>query len=73
MDGMIVRLRAKWLYEGEINKTQYFYSLEKGNFFQMAMCFIRKENGDIIRDGNVTTEEAKCFTKTCMLHEKMKL
>ena len=73
MDGMIVRLRAKWLYEGEKN-TKYFCNLEKRNFIQKAMCFIRKDNGDIIHDSYAITKEAKLFfMKMCMPHAKMKL
>ena len=47
VEGMVVRSRAKWLYEGEKN-SKYFCKLEKRNFVQKAMCFIQKENGEII-------------------------
>ena len=57
---MIVRSRAKWLYEGE-KKYKIFFNLEKRNFVQKAMCFIRKDNGDIIHDSNAITKEAKLF------------
>ena len=60
MDGMIVRSRAKWLYEGE-KKYKIIFNLEKRNFVQKAMCFIGKGNGDIIHDSNAITKEAKLF------------
>ena len=58
LDGVIVRSRGKWLYEGEKN-TKYFCNFEKRNFVQKAMCFIRKDNGDIIHDSNAITKDAK--------------
>ena len=73
LDGVIVRSRGKWLYEGEKN-TKYFCNFEKRNFVQKAMCFIRKDNGDFIHDSNAITKETKLFfMKICMPHEKMKL
>ena len=60
LDGVIVRSRGKWLYEGEKN-TKYFCNFEKRNFVQKAMCFIQKDNGDIIHDSNAITKEAKLF------------
>ena len=39
----------------------YFCNLEKSNFVQKAMCFIRKDNGDIIHDSYAITKEAKLF------------
>ena len=43
------------------NKTKYFCNLEKKNFVQKAMCFIRKDNGDIIHDSNAITKKAKFY------------
>ena len=56
--GMIVRSRAKWIYEGEQN-SKYFCNLEKRHFVQKAMCFIQKDDGDIIHDSNLITQEVK--------------
>ena len=53
LDSIIVRSRAKWLYEGEKS------NLEKRNFVPKAMCFIQKENGDIVLDGDVITKAGK--------------
>ena len=60
VDGMIVRPRAKWIYEGEQN-SKYFCNLEKRHFVQKAMCFIQKDDGDIIHDSNLITQEVKTF------------
>ena len=57
---MIVRSRAKWIYEGEQN-SKYFCNLEKRHFVQKAMCFIQKDDGDIIHDSNSITQEVKTF------------
>ena len=46
VDGMIVRSRAKW---------------KKRHFVQKAMCFIQKDDGDIIHDNNLITQEVKTF------------
>ena len=51
VDGTIMRPRAKWIYEGEQN-SKYFCNLEKRQFVQKAMCFIQKDDGDIIYDNN---------------------
>ena len=69
LDGMIVRSHAKWLYEGEKN-TKYFCNLEKRNFVQKAMCFIRKDIGDIINDSNAVTKEAKLFDENLYASRK---
>ena len=60
VDGMIVRSRAKWIYEGEQN-SKYFCNLEKRHFVQKAMCFIQKDDGNIIHDSNLITQEVKAF------------
>ena len=60
LEGMIVRSRAKWIYEGEQN-SKYFCNLEKRHFVQKAMCFIQKDDGDIIHDSNLITQEVKTF------------
>ena len=43
------------------NNNKYFRKLEKRNFVQKAMCFIQKENGEIIHDSSSITQEAKRF------------
>ena len=60
VDGMIVRSRANWIYEGEQN-SKYFCNLEKRPSVQKAMCFIQKDDGDIIHDSNLITQEVKTF------------
>lgn len=60
VDGMIIRSRAKWIYEGE-KTSKYFCNLERRNFIQKAMCFIQKDNGEIIHDSKSITQEAKLF------------
>lgn len=60
LEGMIIRSRAKWLYEGE-KPTKYFCNLEKRNFVQKSMCFIQKEDGSILHDRDEITGEAKSF------------
>ena len=60
VDGMIVRSRAKWIYEGEQN-SKYFCNLEKRHFVQKAMCFIQKDDGNIIHDSNLITQEVETF------------
>ena len=57
---MIVRSRAKWIYEGEQNSLKNC-NLEKRYFVQKAMCFIQKDDGDIIHDSNLITQEVKTF------------
>ena len=39
------------IYEGEQN-SKYFCNLEKRHFVQKAMCFIQKDDGEIIHDSN---------------------
>jgi len=58
-DGRIVRSRAKWIYdyEGEQN-SKYFRNFDS---VQKAMCFIQKDDGDIIHDSNLITQEVKTF------------
>ena len=46
-----MRSRAKWI----------FCNLEKGHFVQKAMCFIQKDDDDIIHDSNLITQEVKTF------------
>ena len=72
VEGMIVKSRAKWLCEGERN-SKYFCNLEKRHFVQKAMCFIQKENGDIIHDSNSITRKFRLFTRICMHHVRMRL
>ena len=36
-------------------------NLEKRNFVPKAMCFLQKENGDIILDGDTIIKEGKHF------------
>ena len=57
VDGMIIRSRAKWIGDGEKN-SKYFCKLEKINFVQRSMCFIQKDNGEIIHDSKSVTSEA---------------
>ena len=57
---MIVRSHAKWIYESEQN-SKYLCNLEKRHFVQKAMCFIQKDDGDIIQDSNLITQEVKTF------------
>ena len=58
--GMIVRSGAKWIYEGE-QISNYFCNLENWHFVQRAMCFIQKDDGDVIHDSNLITQEVKTF------------
>ena len=60
VEGMIVRTGAKWIYEGEQN-SKYFGNLEKRHFVQKAKCFIQKDDGDIIHDSNLISQEVKTF------------
>ena len=60
VEGMTVRTRAKWIYEGEQN-SKYFCNLEKIHFVQKAMCLIQKDDDDIIHDSNLITQENKAF------------
>ena len=56
------------------NIYKYFCNLEKKKYVLKAVCFIHKDNGDIIHDSNAITKETKLFfMKICMPHEKMKL
>ena len=55
---MIVRSCTKWLFEGEKN-TKYICNLEKRNFVQKAMCFIQKQNGEVIHDSDAIINEAR--------------
>ena len=57
VDGMIIRSRAKWIGDGEKN-SKYFCKLEKIIFVQRSMCFIQKDNGEIIHDSKSVTSEA---------------
>ena len=57
---MILRSHAKWIYEGEQN-SKYFCNLEKRYFIQKTMCFIQKDDGDIIHDSNLIIQEVKTF------------
>ena len=45
----------------KMKKKKIFCNLEKRNFVQKAMCFVRKDNGDIIHDSSAITKEAKLF------------
>ena len=58
---MVLRSRAKWLYEGGEKKTWRFCNFEERNFVQKATCFIQKENDEIIHDSSFITQEAKLF------------
>ena len=49
-----------YIYEDEQN-SKYFCNLEKRHFVQKAMCFIQKDDGDIIHDSNLITQEIKTF------------
>ena len=60
VDGLIIRSRAKWIGGGEKN-SKYFCNLEKRSFVQKSMCFIQKENGEIIHDSKSVISEAKSF------------
>ena len=60
VDGMIVRSRAKWIYESEQN-SKYFCNLEKRHFVKKAICFTQKDDGNIIYDSNLITQEVKTF------------
>ena len=52
---------TKWIYEGEQN-SKYFCNLEKRRFVHKAMCFIQKDDGDIIHDSNLITQEVQtCY------------
>lgn len=64
VDGMIIRSRAKWTGDSE-KKIEIFCNLEKINFVPRSMCFIQKENGEIIQDSKSITSESKSF------HEKL--
>ena len=57
VDGMILRSHAKWIiyHEGEQN-SEYFCNVEKRHFVQKAMCFIQKDDNDIIHDSNLITQ-----------------
>ena len=57
---MIVRSRAKWIYEGE-QDSKYFCNLEKRHFVQKATCFIQNDDGKIIHDSNLITRDVKTF------------
>ena len=72
LDGMIVRSHTKWLFEVEKN-SKYFCNLEKINFVQKAMCFIEKENGEVIHDSDTIMKETRRFMRIYMLQEIMKL
>ena len=72
LDGMIVRSHTKWLFEVEKN-TKYFCNLEKINFVQKAMCFIEKENGEVIHDSDTIIKETRRFMRIYMLQEILKL
>ena len=60
-------------YEGEQN-SKYFFNLKKKkkkkrrHFVQKAMCFIQKDDGDIIHDSNVITQEVKTFMRICIMY-----
>ena len=41
------------------NIYKYFCNLEKKKYVLKAVCFIHKDNGDIIHDSNAITKEAK--------------
>ena len=44
----------------KVKKIHFFpCNLGKRNFVQKVMCFIRKDNGDIVHDSNAITKEAK--------------
>ena len=60
VEGMILRSCAKWIYEGEQN-SKYSCNLEKIYFIQKTMCFIQKDDGNIIHDSNLITHEVKTF------------
>ena len=46
----------------KVNKIQNtFIILKKGHFVQKAICFIQKDDGDIMHDSNLITQEIKTF------------
>ena len=69
-DGRIVRSRAKWIYdyEGEQNST-YFRNFDS---VQKAMCFIQKDDGDIIHDSKFP-RKLRPFMRICMHHVRITL
>ena len=59
-DGMIVRSREKWIYM-KVNRIENTLVILRKRCSLHAMCFIQKDNGDIIHDSNLITQEAKTF------------
>lgn len=47
MKGQIVRVRAKWIEEGE-KPTKYFLALEKRNYINKTVSKIANDNGVLI-------------------------
>ena len=60
VDGMIIRSRAKWTGDSE-KKIEIFCNLEKINFVPRSMCFIQKENGEIIQDSKSKSFHEKLY------------
>jgi len=63
LNGMIIRSRIQWLQEGE-KPSRYFCNLENRNFCNKRMCFLEKDNGEMIFDENDVLNETKIFYET---------
>ena len=57
--------RRQMIYDGymQVNRIQNTFVILKikRHFVQKAMCFIQKDDGDIIHDSNLITQEVKTF------------
>ena len=69
---MIIKSRAKWLYEGEQN-SKYFCNFEKRHFLQKAMCFIEQDNGDFLHDSSSIIQEVKTFYENMYVRMSLKI
>jgi exonuclease III len=79
LDGMIIRSRARWLIDGE-KCSNYFCSMERRNFTDKSMCFLQKDDGNILSEQTDILKEVKNFyqdlynirqVKEIDLHQKL--
>ena len=69
---MIIRSCAKWTGDGEFFSfvVVVVCKLEKRNFVQRSMCFIQKDNGEIIHDNKSVIIEAKYASKEADIQDE---
>ena len=68
LNGMIVRSRIQWINQGE-RPSKSFCNLENRNFVSKRMCFLEKENGDVVFDNKEIVKETKKLYQTLYSHQ----